>query len=135
MSLLFVVALPQVPGTVPSTLRAQRPPRQSRVAAAPLVPEARGRGRGHGGAGPGARDSTPLTNAAETIRQSSPQLLHLANLLGRLRLNEVAHLGDTGLDQLPQTGPQRAQTTARSEERRVGKECLRLCRSRWSPYH
>ena len=25
--------------------------------------------------------------------------------------------------------------TARSEERRVGKECLRLCRSRWSPYH
>ena len=25
--------------------------------------------------------------------------------------------------------------TVRSEERRVGKECLRLCRSRWSPYH
>ena len=24
---------------------------------------------------------------------------------------------------------------ARSEERRVGKECERLCRSRWSPYH
>ena len=23
----------------------------------------------------------------------------------------------------------------RSEERRVGRECLRLCRSRWSPYH
>ena len=26
-------------------------------------------------------------------------------------------------------------TDTRSEERRVGKECLRLCRSRWSPYH
>ena len=25
--------------------------------------------------------------------------------------------------------------SARSEERRVGKECVRLCRSRWSPYH
>jgi hypothetical protein len=25
--------------------------------------------------------------------------------------------------------------TCRSEERRVGKECRRLCRSRWSPYH
>jgi len=25
--------------------------------------------------------------------------------------------------------------SVRSEERRVGKECLRLCRSRWSPYH
>ena len=27
------------------------------------------------------------------------------------------------------------QFLTRSEERRVGKECLRLCRSRWSPYH
>ena len=26
-------------------------------------------------------------------------------------------------------------SAVRSEERRVGKECLRLCRSRWSPYH
>ena len=27
------------------------------------------------------------------------------------------------------------EVSSRSEERRVGKECLRLCRSRWSPYH
>jgi hypothetical protein len=27
------------------------------------------------------------------------------------------------------------ETGVRSEERRVGKECRRLCRSRWSPYH
>ena len=26
-------------------------------------------------------------------------------------------------------------TSGRSEERRVGKECAGLCRSRWSPYH
>ena len=26
-------------------------------------------------------------------------------------------------------------SVVRSEERRVGKECERLCRSRWSPYH
>src|SRR3546814_5578429 len=26
-------------------------------------------------------------------------------------------------------------TVTRSEERRVGKECVRTCRSRWSPYH
>src|SRR3546814_15004487 len=25
--------------------------------------------------------------------------------------------------------------SVRSEERRVGKECVRKCRSRWSPYH
>src|SRR3546814_13508805 len=30
------------------------------------------------------------------------------------------------------TRPPRAM---RSEERRVGKECVRTCRSRWSPYH
>src|SRR3546814_8152300 len=28
-----------------------------------------------------------------------------------------------------------AAATRRSEERRVGKECVSTCRSRWSPYH
>src|SRR3546814_16085210 len=28
-----------------------------------------------------------------------------------------------------------ANAKVRSEERRVGKECVRTCRSRWSPYH
>ena len=32
-------------------------------------------------------------------------------------------------------GRQFKRPLGRSEERRVGKECLRLCRSRWSPYH
>src|SRR3546814_2334125 len=27
------------------------------------------------------------------------------------------------------------ETITRSEERRVGKECVSTCRSRWSPYH
>src|SRR3546814_13993469 len=27
------------------------------------------------------------------------------------------------------------ETSGRSAERRVGKECVRTCRSRWSPYH
>src|SRR3546814_12636559 len=35
------------------------------------------------------------------------------------------------LDMLIQT----ERTVARSEERRVGKECVSTCRSRWSPYH
>src|SRR3546814_13643442 len=29
----------------------------------------------------------------------------------------------------------RSKSTFRSEERRVGKECVSTCRSRWSPYH
>src|SRR3546814_4683878 len=28
-----------------------------------------------------------------------------------------------------------ADSAGRSEERRVGKECVSTCRSRWSPYH
>src|SRR3546814_14744304 len=31
--------------------------------------------------------------------------------------------------------PTRAAIEARSEERRVGKECVSTCRSRWAPYH
>ena len=32
-------------------------------------------------------------------------------------------------------GGGRGANNARSEERRVGKECASMCRSRWSPYH
>src|SRR3546814_15131226 len=32
-------------------------------------------------------------------------------------------------------GRVRADMEERSEERRVGKECVSTCRSRWSPYH
>src|SRR3546814_2981534 len=31
--------------------------------------------------------------------------------------------------------PSTRQKASRSEERRVGKECVSTCRSRWSPYH
>src|SRR3546814_17220568 len=39
-------------------------------------------------------------------------------------------MGDPELPQL-----ERTYTLCRSEERRVGKECVSTCRSRWSPYH
>src|SRR3546814_20373487 len=38
---------------------------------------------------------------------------------------------DAGVDALT---PDNHTATARSEERRVGKECVSTCRSRWSPY-
>src|SRR3546814_20211222 len=34
-----------------------------------------------------------------------------------------------------ETDVERKMLDVRSEERRVGKECVRTCRSRWSPYH
>src|SRR3546814_4617536 len=35
----------------------------------------------------------------------------------------------------PPKPPVRGRPAPRSEERRVGKECVSTCRSRWSPYH
>ena len=35
----------------------------------------------------------------------------------------------------PPVQPTDADSHYRSEERRVGKECVSTCRSRWSPYH
>src|SRR3546814_2043197 len=40
-----------------------------------------------------------------------------------------------GGDEPPQRTGQHARDDPRSEERRVGKECVSTCRSRWSPYH
>src|SRR3546814_14568898 len=37
-----------------------------------------------------------------------------------------------GVEPTPEPAPQ---DPMRSEERRVGKECVSTCRSRWSPYH
>src|SRR3546814_7921802 len=38
-------------------------------------------------------------------------------------------------DLLIQTARRRPFSQLRSEERRVGNECVSTCRSRWSPYH
>src|SRR3546814_11319995 len=46
---------------------------------------------------------------------------------------ENEHLGLKVLVVAP--GSVRTNVSRRSEERRVGKECVSTCRSRWSPYH
>src|SRR3546814_5160884 len=59
----------------------------------------------------------------------SGHLWHLANeLAARPSANAFAHT------QLLLTAAAYV-FYARSEERRVGKECVSTCRSRWSPYH
>src|SRR3546814_1799090 len=55
-------------------------------------------------------------------------ILEPVNTLVKERLRETgACRGDAD--------PAISQRLQRSEERRVGKECVRTCRSRWSPYH
>src|SRR3546814_13388093 len=74
------------------------------------------------------------------------------------RPDEAAHAADSSVAKAEIAGPSRqtpavdpvaveppgplpslenltAESDLRSEERRVGKECVSTCRSRWSPYH
>ena len=51
---------------------------------------------------------------------------------------ETTSIAAEGLSELIQSAVAvvgNSQKAPRSEERRVGKECTELCRSRWSPYH
>src|SRR3546814_5031988 len=75
------------------------------------------------------------------------ELARLGEIAGALRLLELAARGVElfldlrlgvnlvllGLPLLREFG--RLLFEIRSEERRVGKECVSTCRSRWSPYH
>src|SRR3546814_1926470 len=51
---------------------------------------------------------------------------------GRVHTSFSLAVAQTG--RLSSTDPN-LQNIPRSEERRVGKECVSTCRSRWSPYH
>src|SRR3546814_17727346 len=53
----------------------------------------------------------------------------------RLPLLVDQGLGDEFLESQLQPDLLRKACDERSEERRVGKECVSQCRSRWSPYH
>src|SRR3546814_3781618 len=68
------------------------------------------------------------------------ELLDLANLRKTVIFGASARDGDIDIAEIGVeiVGPVLADATQvakRSEERRVGKECVSTCRSRWSPYH
>jgi GDPmannose 4,6-dehydratase len=58
---------------------------------------------------------------------------NLTRILQEVQPDEVYNLGAQSHVAVSFEAPE--YTADRSEERRVGKECRRLCRSRWSPYH
>src|SRR3546814_12649910 len=78
--------------------------------------EGQGQDLGHYSTSTNARTSLALP----TARASWARIFTCARLTSRTRALTSAML--------------RAETL-RSEERRVGKECVSTCRSRWSPYH
>ena len=76
------------------------------------------------------REYAKLASSAESLIYSDPRSsLTVFGTFGEQLTKEIMHLDDLGDWELNQK--QRIEKMARSEERRVGKEC----RSRWSPYH
>src|SRR3546814_7020434 len=67
--------------------------------------------------------------AAHEARDLCLALVRPEPVRGQLGLDEA---GADGVDRDVLARPLEGQ---RSEERRVGKECVSTCRSRWSPYH
>src|SRR3546814_13991227 len=85
----------------------------------------------------GARGAARMHMRLETSgslggHQGSTVVIH--NLSATGMLIETSSDLDIG-QRIAVTLPEAPDCTARSEERRVGKECVSKCRSRWSPYH
>src|SRR3546814_14717819 len=67
-----------------------------------------------------ARFAAPDTIRVGEERLHAPRIF--LNVGGRAAIPDMPGVADVEI-------------LTRSEERRVGKECVRTCRSRWSPYH
>src|SRR3546814_7556618 len=65
---------------------------------------------------------------------SMPKLAVGKNAAGSSNVPTVRSIRWLALNEKP-SGVPHALQNGRSEERRVGKECVSTCRSRWSPYH
>src|SRR3546814_11154951 len=83
----------------------------------------------------GAGAPAPSDRNSLTVGADGPIMLHDVHFV-----EQIAHFNR---EKVPERQPHAKgggafgvlETTARSEERRVGKECVSTCRSRWSPDH
>src|SRR3546814_10514665 len=72
--------------------------------------------------------------SSDVCSSDLPRGMRLAVVADRLAVPQ--HPACLGPAEPGQDAQQRGLAAAiRSEERRVGKECVSTCRSRWSPYH
>ena len=98
------------------------------------------------------RERTGVKIGEAFMIRSAPQWLRVAELLRAGRIGQLRSVAgffsyfnddpanirnqvECGGGALLDIGCYCIQAARRSEERRVGKECASMCRSRWSPYH
>src|SRR3546814_706243 len=81
----------------------------------------------------GVREATsaPPPDARRIGREWIARLEQYGTLLGFGRVDG----GENAAVSMIDTGMTESEFDSRSEERRVGKECVSKCRSRWSPHH
>src|SRR3546814_1136479 len=75
----------------------------------------------------------PISCLSDHLRSLMKSLLAMTAEVSALRLTFEPDRGSQGF--LVKLRYWSAAASRRSEERRVGKECVSTCRSRWSPYH
>jgi cysteine desulfurase len=76
-----------------------------------------------------------LRNSVIDMLSLSGHKLHAAKGIGVLYVRKGTKFSPFLIGGHQEKGRRGGTENTRSEERRVGKECRRLCRSRWSPYH
>ena len=75
------------------------------------------------------------------IQEDTIRLLYHVQVEQKVEREQVAKVTGTNKDESAAKAPKKREhakvypNDPRSEERRVGKECVSTCRSRWSPYH
>src|SRR3546814_12703872 len=74
---------------------------------------------------------------ARTFYLAGPQVMTamVAEQLANAAASGEVDLGEIGRETAANLFINLVRGEPRSEERRVGKECVSTCRSRWSPYH
>src|SRR3546814_2581506 len=75
--------------------------------------------------------SSDLISAVQRAVRTLPIATVTAAVITAMNAAPVIALGTLNTSRSTRSDP----ASDRSEERRVGKECVSTCRSRWSPYH
>src|SRR3546814_15483738 len=81
----------------------------------------------------GLRDIKTILGYLDVAHAISLAIAGPAHRHGDIAWTIALHEADAGTQR--QRFRNRGSRLVRSEERRVGKECVSTCRSRWSPYH